>query len=80
MRGSIGGVMGDPLPSCVNARDSEFRRPNLFLEMRSGAAAYLGARREAATETTLLLRTFPEACPFLLEQVEDHDVWPEDIS
>lgn len=42
------------------------------------AAAYPGARREAAAETTLPLRTFPKACPFSLEQVEDHDVWPED--
>lgn len=71
---------GGTLPSCVKARDSEFCRSNLFLEMRSGAAAYLGARREAAAGTTLLLRTFPEACPFPLKQVEDHGVWPEDIS
>ena len=41
------------------------------------AAAYAGARREAA-ETTLPLRAFPAACPFSLEQVEDHEFWPED--
>ncbi len=42
------------------------------------AAAYPGARREAAAETTLPLRLFPKVCPFSLEQVEDHEHWPED--
>ena len=42
------------------------------------AAAYPGARREAAAETALPLRTFPNACPFSLELVENHDGWPED--
>ena len=43
-------------------------------------AAYPGARREAAAETALPLRAFPVACPYSLEQVEDHDFWPEDAS
>ena len=42
------------------------------------AAAYAGAQREAAAETTLPPRTFPAVCPFSLAQVEDHDFWPEE--
>ena len=38
--------------------------------------AYPAARREAADETSLSLSTFPQACPFTLEQIEDHDFWP----
>ena len=38
--------------------------------------AYPAARREAADETKLVLSTFPEQCPFTLDDVEDHDFWP----
>ena len=35
------------------------------------AKAYQSARKEAAIETDLPMSTFPDACPFTLEQVED---------
>jgi hypothetical protein len=38
---------------------------------------YLAARKAAANETGLLLKRFPEAPPFTLEQVLDDDFWPE---
>ena len=41
------------------------------------ARAYRRARREAAAETGLPLSTFPETCPFTLEQALDDDFWPE---
>jgi Domain of unknown function DUF29 len=41
------------------------------------AWAYPRARREAAKDTRLPLATFPEDCPWLIEQVLDEDFWPE---
>ncbi|HET6468321.1 MAG TPA: DUF29 domain-containing protein [Geminicoccaceae bacterium] len=41
------------------------------------AVAYRRARREAAAETGVETGTFPEACPFTLEQVVDDEFWPE---
>jgi hypothetical protein len=41
------------------------------------AWAYPHARRLAALETGLPLATFPEACPWPIEQVLDEDFWPE---
>jgi hypothetical protein len=41
------------------------------------ASAYPRARRLAAAETGLPLATFPEACPWTLEQVLNEDFWPE---
>lgn len=40
-------------------------------------AAYAKARRYAASETGLPLTTFPETCPFTLEQVLDDGYWPD---
>jgi hypothetical protein len=39
--------------------------------------AYARARKAAADETGLPLATFPERCPFTVEQVEDEGFWPE---
>lgn len=39
---------------------------------------YPAARRKASTQTTLPLRTFPEACPWDIDQVLDPDFWPEE--
>jgi Domain of unknown function DUF29 len=41
------------------------------------ASAYPQARRLAADETGLPLATFPEACPWTIDQVLDEDFWPE---
>jgi hypothetical protein len=41
------------------------------------AWAYPRARRDAAQETGLALATFPEVCPWPVEQVLDADFWPE---
>jgi Domain of unknown function DUF29 len=38
--------------------------------------AYRRARLDAADETDLPLTTFPEACPWPIEQVLDDDFWP----
>jgi hypothetical protein len=42
------------------------------------ADAYPAARRAAAEETGLPLATFPEACPWPAEQLQDEDFWPEE--
>lgn len=47
------------------------RRHELF------ARAYARARKDAALETSLPLRTFPETCAFTLEQAMDEGFWPE---
>lgn len=39
-------------------------------------SAYRRARREAAAETDMALTTFPEACPWLFDQVMDEAFWP----
>jgi hypothetical protein len=39
--------------------------------------AYRHAREDAADETALPLTTFPEACPWPVEQVLAPDFWPE---
>jgi Domain of unknown function DUF29 len=40
--------------------------------------AYRYARRQAAHETGLPLATFPETCPWSLEQLQHEDFWPEE--
>jgi hypothetical protein len=41
--------------------------------------AYCNAREDAADETDLsLTTTFPEACPWSVEQVLSPNFWPED--
>jgi Domain of unknown function DUF29 len=40
------------------------------------ATAYSGARRDAMSETGLALKTFPEACPYTLEQVLQDEWMP----
>lgn len=42
------------------------------------AWAYPRARKVSAKETCLPLETFPQACPWSLEQVLDEDFFPED--
>ena len=39
-------------------------------------AAYARARRNAAGETRLTLKRFPEQCPWSFEQVIDAGFWP----
>lgn len=39
--------------------------------------AYADARTRAMDETDLPLATFPETCPWPIEQVLDEDFWPE---
>jgi hypothetical protein len=38
---------------------------------------YDSAREMAAEETELPLATFPRICPFTVDQVLDHDFWPD---
>ena len=47
------------------------RRQELF------GTAYADARKEAASETGLALRAFPEAAPFTLAQITDENYWAE---
>jgi hypothetical protein len=39
---------------------------------------YPRARRKAARQTRLPSETFPQACPWTLEQILDADFWPEE--
>lgn len=47
------------------------------LQVKLFAEAYLLARKEAEAETGLPLSTFPETCPYPLEQALDDDFWPD---
>ncbi len=38
---------------------------------------YRRSRRNAVSETGLPAMTFPEACPFTVEQILDPDYWPD---
>lgn len=59
------------------ARERVAESPGLKPRQRALLAeAYRGARKEAAAETGLSLATFPEACPFTLEQALDETFWP----
>jgi hypothetical protein len=57
------------------------RNPGLkSQEAEAFHSAYPAARRGAAAETGLPLKTFPKDCPWTLDQVRDHrfpaDLWP----
>ena len=55
------------------------RNPSLRLKLPVSVAwAYPRARQLAARETGLSLATFPESCPWSLEQLLDEDFWPEE--
>jgi Domain of unknown function DUF29 len=55
------------------------RNPSLRLKLPVSVAwAYPRARQLAARETGLPLATFPESCPWSLEQLLDEDFWPEE--
>jgi hypothetical protein len=49
-------------------------RPDLLMML---TAAYADARTRAMDDTGLPLATFPEACPWTVEQVLDEDFLPE---
>jgi hypothetical protein len=52
--------------------------PSLHREIPARLARhYLLARRDAARETRLPLATFPEMCPWTVEQILHEDFWPE---
>ncbi len=62
----------------LNAAEILAENPGLRSKRRAlFSRAYNGARREAAAETGLPLSTFPEICPFAIDQVLDDDWWPE---
>ncbi len=55
--------------------------PSLQSELAGLAtSAYPWARQRAARETRLPPATFPETCPWLLEQLLDDDFWPGEKS
>lgn len=45
---------------------------------QSLARAYTRARQKAHRDTGLPLQTFPDTCPWEVEQVLDEDFWPEE--
>lgn len=52
--------------------------PSLSHELPKALAwAYPRSRRQAGRETGLALATFPEDCPYRLEEILDEDFWPE---
>jgi hypothetical protein len=54
--------------------------PSLAPELETLAAwAYPRARRDAVKDTSLPLATFPEVCPWSVEQVLAEDFWPEEV-
>jgi hypothetical protein len=68
--------------SVINARNEIEQvletSPSLRREaVRLLAQRYPGARRLASAETGLPLQTFPVECPWTIEQVLDHDFFPE---
>lgn len=70
------------LRSINNARDEMARRVKRSPSLRSKlpglmTEAYRTARRAAALETSLPRDTFPEACPWSLDQVLDEDFFSE---
>lgn len=67
-------IVRERLPVPRRLRRNPSLRPLLPVLLE---AAYRDARKEAAAETGLALRRFPETCPFLLDEVLDEDFWPE---
>jgi Domain of unknown function DUF29 len=70
------------LRSINNARQEIARRVKRSPSLRPKLPelltdAYRTARRAAALETSLPRDTFPEACPWSLDQVLDEDFFPE---
>jgi hypothetical protein len=68
--------------SIDNARDEIVRRLQDSPSLRSRldemiSARYPAVRRMAMRETGLPLETFPEACPFALNDLLDEDFWPD---
>lgn len=55
-------------------RDSPSLKPQLSTLVME---EYPGARKQAADETGLPLATFPDLCPFTVEQVLDAEYWPD---
>ena len=60
------------IPDCLD--DSPSLRPQLPDLLRQ---CYPHARRGAARETRLPLATFPETCPWTVDQLLDATFWPE---
>ena len=60
------------IPDCLT--ESPSLRPQLPTLLQE---CYPHARRKAAWQTRLLLATFPETCPWTVEQVLDAAFWPD---
>ena len=70
-RATIARERGDAAEHLMENPGLKPRQEELFV------AAYRRARKEAVVETGLLLKMFPETCPFTIEQALDDDFWPE---
>lgn len=67
--------------SIINGRDGVDRAleysPSLVRQLPAMVTAeYRRARKVAASETTFPLATFPESCPFTIEEITG-DYWPD---
>jgi hypothetical protein len=71
--------------SWIDSIDEHRSRAAEYLEQSPSLGTHLGAllaqayprsRRQAARQTRLPLATFPEACPWTLQQVLDEDFYP----
>ena len=68
-------------PTILHARHEITRRARGSLQDYAAqylATAYRQAREDAADETDLSLTTFPEACPWSVEQGLSPNFWSED--
>ncbi len=71
--GSWRGTIGEQRRRIARlVRKNPAMRPQRLIEF---ADAYADARKQAVDETGL--DSFPETCPFTIEQVEDEAFWPE---
>ena len=58
-------------------RDNPSLRPQVSTLLAEG---YPDARRRAIGETRLLVAVFPQACPWMADQILDVEFWPEVLS
>ena len=76
--GAASGLAPDHSPGAPRDRQVSAAQSGAAASSRAlPAEAYQAIREDAAIDTDLPLATFPEACPWTVEQVLDADFWLE---